>query len=146
MLDTAGNTVQYADFVVEATFSNPPTLKPDTVWSYGFGFRDTGEADDQFRLYVSSDKHWELFWGPTGAVVQSGYLAEFDTSANASCTLSLVARGNEGVFYLNGSKVSELDLSKRTGTGQIFVGSGFIYGDTPGVFIYFEGFKLWRLY
>ena len=53
-----GWDARLSDFMVEGTFFNPFDAN-DGPWDYGVMFRRTG-GNEQYRLFVQSDKDWSL--------------------------------------------------------------------------------------
>jgi hypothetical protein len=145
--DTSNSYIEYfssgvfvRDFMAEAVFYNPYPLSRGG-WDYGFFFRDTG-GDDQYRLIVESSKDWKLYNG-LDDLIDEGSVPQLDVSTNGSNTLTLVASGATGLFYVNGQPVATLDLSERLSAGDVDIATG-IYEETEraGAVQRFEDFTI----
>ncbi|MFC2064793.1 hypothetical protein ACFLXB_06830 [Chloroflexota bacterium] len=78
--------------------------------------------------------------------MQSGNLPNLKTSENDSNHIRLIARGNEGYLYINGSLVSKLDLSMHDDDGDVCVATGFTPGyEINGYKTHYENFEVWSL-
>ncbi|MBA3450480.1 MAG: hypothetical protein H0T18_04635, partial [Chloroflexia bacterium] len=134
--------VDASDVYVRAEFSNSePT--PD-LWDVGIGFRDAG-GEEQIRLVVDSAGVWFLKDG-LGDVIANGTVVDFDASPDGTNVMEIVAAGDSGYFAFNERLVTELDLSARTGGGDVFVGAGFFDEDaTSAGEVAYDGFEVWSL-
>jgi hypothetical protein len=122
--------VSVKNFLVEASFLNPYSTSAGT-WDYGFLFRHAG-PNQQYRLIISSTGEWELYNNtgePDGTLIDSGMVANLDTSEFGVNTIQVVAFENYGELMVNDEFVSDLDLSARSDTGNIFVATGMVTGD-----------------
>jgi hypothetical protein len=140
--------VNFADVVAEVTFSNP---YPTSVgsWSYGFLFRR--QANVNFHaVAIRSDGTWEhrlltdSTYEPTLVEETS---ASIDTTPDDSNHLKILALGEFGALFINGSYIGALDLSGLTGTGDVNVMTGFGVGDqVNGELTGFEDFAVWSIF
>ncbi len=144
-IEKRSTDVDLRDFVVEAIFHNPyPTTKGD--WDIGFLFRDAGK-NDEFRLDVESNGDWDFRdrRGDEGEVIHQGRVSNLDVSANGSNRLTLLAEGNRGFFFVNDVFIAELDLSGRTGSGDISIAIGISGNTIAGEATAYEDFAIWAL-
>ncbi|MCC6605330.1 MAG: serine/threonine protein kinase [Anaerolineae bacterium] len=126
-IETAYADPTPADFIMQVEMVNP--YGPTTgTWDFGLIFRQS-DVDDELRLVVRSDGLWNLNDRAPGAdtFVQEGQVDLLDLSEGGSNLFEVIAIGELGYFFLNGQLVDKLDLSSRTGGGNIALGTGF-YG------------------
>jgi serine/threonine protein kinase len=137
--------VSLADFILEVTFTNPYAAA-EGKWDYGFLLRHE-DFNRHYRLVLFSDKSWKLLnntGSPEGEVVSEGSADNLNTDANGANTIRLVVKGNTGELYINGALVSNLDMSKRTNPGDIFVAYGIFQNDSQqGKLVNFENLTIW---
>jgi hypothetical protein len=136
--------VDLKDFVVSAEFSNPYSTSTG-AWDYGFIFRHE-DGNTQYRLIITSDKDW-ILRNNTGSsdsnIISNGLLPNLDVSNNGSNIIKLVCQGGEGFLYVNGVLVDELDLSARSNSGNILIGTGFYNGnEIDGYSTKYKNFKI----
>jgi hypothetical protein len=131
-----------ANFVAEAAFVNPS----DEEWSYGFGFREH-VFNNQCRLYVTSYRVWYLdqVTPELKQPLTRGTILSLDTSSGAVNTLTLVANGANGEFFINGELIGKLDLSACAAGDAIWVGSNFMEEYAAGKVTTFQNFLIWEL-
>ena len=97
------------EFAIRATFTNPyaGTLQ---LWSYGFWFSKSGEADDKEMVFVvDSRKLWSVFmWDADGGSqpLHGGPLPQLRTGDGEKNELELYVDGQWGDLYVNGQRVS----------------------------------------
>jgi len=146
-VEAASAKVDLEDLIVEAEFISPYSLENGS-WDYGFIFRHEA-ADTHFRFLVKSDKTWTLFnhkGYPYGEIISQGEIPDLNTNENGSNMIKLILQGNNGWFYLNGTFISELDLSVRMNSGDVFVVTGVYQGDEiPGFHTGYEAFSIWSI-
>ena len=102
------------NFVAHAQLYNPYGSAAGS-WDYGFGFRDTGGAD-QYRLVVQSDKEWMLYLvggDPNVDLIAKGVVANLDVSTDGSNNLELWVQDGDAYFFVNGAYVTTLDVSAK---------------------------------
>lgn len=139
--------VNRRDFMAEAVFFNPYAASTG-AWDYGFLFRDEG-SNQQYRLILNSDGAWELY-NHTGAAdgdrIAGGAVPNLDTSAGASNHVQLLCDGGEGLLFVNGAFVADLDLSARTNGGGVGVATGMLAGhEIKGEATRYENFTVWAI-
>lgn len=135
--------VDTADFYARVEFEHPRPADLQ-AWDFGLGFRDQGE-EEQFRLIVDSAGSW-FFKDGLGPVIAQGELADIATSPAGSNIIEVVASGDRGYFAFNERLVAELDLSARTGAGDLFAGAGFFTEDAAAEAITpYLDFQVWPL-
>jgi hypothetical protein len=117
-----------ADVAAEATFANPFGGDSRT-WNYGFTIR--GSWNDYYIVLVHGDRKWTLHrrTAQGDALVQSGLWGGIKIAAGESNTVSVVAHGQTGYLVVNGRFVTTLDLSTKTGAGEVTLATGAFRGD-----------------
>lgn len=136
-LDTG---VTVSDFGVHIECAAPRTAAE--LWDCGLAFRDTS-SPNHYRLGVVSDGHWFLSIGNQDPL-QSGEGIPIPPNTGDKVTLDLIVIGNTGYFGVDGTFVSELDLSALPGPGSVSAVIGFFNetyvagGQTP-----YEDFIVW---
>jgi serine/threonine-protein kinase len=139
--------VQLRDFMTEAVFVNPYDAS-EAGWDYGFLFR-WNPGGTFYSVWVDSDGDWGLRLRMEGEryPVQSGHLSDVNRSVGGRNRLRVIATGNEGLFYVNGKLVAQLDLSGLNRTGDVKVATGLFSGnEIPGRATRFEEFTVWSLH
>jgi hypothetical protein len=137
-LDTG---VTVSDFGAHIECSAPRTAAE--LWDCGLAFRDTA-SPNHYRLGVVSDGHWFLSIGNQDPL-QSGEGIVIPPNAGDKVALDLIVIGNTGYFGVDGTFVSELDLSALPGPGSVSAVIGFFNetyvagGQTP-----YEDFIIWN--
>jgi hypothetical protein len=147
-IEVSSAGVDLRDFVAEAIFYTPhPATRGG--WDFGFLFRDGG-VNEEFRLVIESDGDWSLedLRGDSSHVdsIDSGHLTNLDVSEGGWNYLKLIALGNQGVFFVNDSFVAPLDLTSRTNSGDILLGTDLRSGnEIDGAVTDYEDFTIWSL-
>ena len=136
-----------ANFVMQAEMVNPYGTATGS-WDFGLIFRQS-DVDDEMRLVVRSDGDWTLNDRTPGTdnFLQDGNVARFlNLNADGRNLIKIIADGERGYFFLNENFIAELDLSSRTNSGDIALGTGF-YGvnELNGEVTPYENFGLWPI-
>ena len=136
-----------ADFTVHATFTNPYGRNVGT-WDYGIGFRDEPGVRNTFHaVTVDSNGIWEYYvreGGTTPTHRESGSVS-LNTTAGGTNRFLLIAIGDTALLYVNGAFIAELDISRGSGNGYVWAGTGFNAGnETPGFSTGYD-FQVWPL-
>jgi len=87
------------------------------LWDCGLAFRDT-QSPDHYRLGVVSDGQWFLSIGSQASLQSGGGLA-IGPNVGDVVSIDLFVIGAKGYFGVNGTFVSELDLSQIPGPGSV---------------------------
>lgn len=127
-IETTYADVSPADFIVQVEMANPYGSATGS-WDFGLIFRQT-DVDNEMRLVVRSDGLWSVNDRTPGTdnFVQDGNASQYlNLGAGDSNLFELIVVGDVGYFFLNTEFVSQLDLSARTASGNIALGTGF-YG------------------
>jgi hypothetical protein len=139
--------VNLKNFIIEATFYNPYDTSTGT-WDYGFILRHV-EENVQYRFVTQSDQTWTLMnnsGDPDGKVIGEGELPGLNINANGSNVIKLIFKDAQGLFYLNGEFIAELDLSERSNSGDIYIVTGVYSGDEiTGETTKYSNFTIWSL-
>ncbi len=132
--------VQVSDFGVHIECVAPRTAAE--LWDCGLAFRDTSSAN-HYRLGVVSDGHWFLSVG-AGDPLQQGEGVPVPAEVGGKIALDLIVIGNTGYFGVDGTFVSELDLSQIPGPGSVSAVIGF-FNETyiPNGQTAYEDFVVW---
>ena len=133
------------DFIATATFTNPYSSRTGS-WDYGLLFR--GAAVDQFHaVTVGSNGLWEYFVreeGNTPTHRESGR-ATLNLGQGATNHLFIVVVADTALLYVNGALISDLDISRGSGSGNMAVGTGLYAGnEIPGYSTGYE-VQVWSL-
>ncbi len=138
------------NLVVEARFYTPYT---DQLWSHGFFFRRA--ADRQYRFIFDSNRRYALIYSFRQSsnadwefvTVASGNLpSATNLSRGSSNVVRLVVQGRTAIFYMNGTRVATLDVSRHQGSGAVQIGTGFYTGsEKAGAVTRYERFTVWSL-
>jgi hypothetical protein len=144
-IESAGVDLQ--NFVVESWFVNPYSVD-EGEWDYGFLFRYAGD-NDQYRFAIRSDKVWILLnntGDADGTMIASGDLPDLKVGESDSNHVRLICQGDHGYFYLNGMFISDLDLSARQNSGDIYIATGIYSGrEISGRSTGYQDFTIWSL-
>ena len=128
------------DVEVEATFFNPYVGTFNSGWDYGFFVRRGPRF--QIRVVVHSERYWRVtknFDYLAGGQFGEGVL---NTGTGHQNHVRFVAKGDQGILYVNGGRVGTADLSSHMEAGRVLVGTGFYDGDErEGAVARYEGFK-----
>jgi serine/threonine protein kinase len=147
LIESRDAGVNLQDFIVEARFQNPYAASSNP-WDYGFILRHETK-NTQFRFVIKSNKTWSLTNhnnDPDGQVIASGELPGLNVDENGQNLIKLVFQGGRGLFYLEGTLISELDLSMRTNPGSIYIVTGVYQGDEiANAVTRYSGFTIWSL-
>jgi len=135
------------NFILEAMFGNPYGHEFN-AWNFGVMFRHTG-SNDQYRLYIMSSGDWTLrnnTGDSGGSVIQSGRISGLNIQESGSNTLKLYVMDDVGILIINDEHISNLDLSHRTVSGSILLGTGFLGGtEVEGYATTFSALSIWQL-
>lgn len=136
-----------ANFALEVEFFNPYSVTAHP-WDYGFIFRHAGR-NDQYRLVIFSTRAWELTYNiknPNGILVRKGIINNLDLKEGKSNRFLLICMGETGWLYVNDELISELNVSARSQTGRLAIGTGFMSGDEKaGQATQFHNLTVWSL-
>lgn len=138
------------NFILTVTFVNPPKVKVSEHWELGLIFRSSG-ANNQFRLAVTTPDYWELIYvGPTHwdwKIIKSwkSTIRALDLSEGGSNTFVLVANGDNGAFYINGTFISNLDLRSRQFSGGVSAWFDYRTSQRDGDPVEFKDIHIWSL-
>ena len=135
------------DFIATVEFSNP--YPPSTgTWDYGITFRDPTGPNDFHAVVVDSDGGWQYFvrdGSTTPAYRESGRVT-LNLQEGGTNLLALLVVGDTALFSVNGTRVAELDISRGADVGDIWVGTGFFFGnERPGAVTGYREFQVWSL-
>ena len=144
-IDEFNTGVSLSDMVIETRFSNPYSTSVGS-WDYGFILRNS--ASNTFHIvFLRSNGYW-YHYVRTGTVESTTQLAgqwssAINTSASGNNHLQLVALGNKGWLFINGTFVSQLNLSGLTRAGTVKTINGYFTGDgVAGQSTKFEDFAV----
>lgn len=87
------------------------------LWDCGLAFRDT-QSPNHYRLGVVSDGQWFLSVGSQSSLQSGGGLI-IGPNVGDVVSIDLFVVGAKGYFGVNGTFVSELDLSQIPGPGSV---------------------------
>lgn len=114
--------VSVADFVLKVRLYNPyAASRAQFGFAVAMRRQSSGEA---FYLLLTSDKRWTFARATTGGkleTIDSGKLSKLTTTSRGYNDLELHAAGDAGEFYLNGTLITELDLSEYPDAGTILL-------------------------
>ena len=143
------------DFVAEATFRTPTAIVGDT-WAAILWLRQT--TPDQYMqgaeftyrgIVVFRSGHWYLV-RPDSAdesgTVQSGFSSNFNTGLDDENHVRVVAQGEQGWLFINGSYETELDLSGLMDSGTVVLSASADEGTAPTRFSDFTVHMLGKAY
>jgi serine/threonine protein kinase len=127
VVETKADNKIAADFVAEATFTNPFAVAAgaNQNWDYGFFFRS--DNNRQYRFFLRSNNGGEfvlLLREADTKVVARGAVAGLNLSEGGTNSVRLAAEGGRGILFVNGLFVAELDLSARLQRGTISITTG----------------------
>jgi hypothetical protein len=148
--------VTLGDFIVQATFTNPYSIK-DGPWDYGFIFRNPGDsANNDYRLIINSNSIWGVelvrnVGDKRGTIFTT--IAEhriddphlLNTSLNGSNQVRLIVSKDWAYIYLNRIYIARVKVDQLV-IGDIWAGTTIWNGDyIEGKSTSYEGFTVWRL-
>ena len=141
-LDSRTNTV---NLVVEATFIDTHSAS-GREWSTGFLIR---QASQRFHVVVISSpgNYWSHYLRKgdpkDDQLVQDGISTNIRTGKNAENHVRVIALGNVGWLFVNGSYEAELDLSGLMESGSAsLIGAWFEGDEHPGHSTSYSGFTV----
>ena len=144
-IPTFDSGVDVADFVAEATFTVPHSIARRT-WSSGFMIRRTGRNTGHVVVIHRSGAwfHYLRSGNPEDdKMLQTGSSSAIRTGRDAKNHLRVIASGDTGWLFVNGSYEAELDLSGKTDSGSVaLIGSWFKGDEHPGLSTLFSGFTV----
>jgi len=139
--------ISLSNFIVVLRFTNPfaPSV---ATWDYGLMFRHTG-TNKQYRVFVRADGTWnfQLATGQGNApYLDSGSVSNLDVSDSGTNELKLVVVDKVALFYVNGQLVKTLDVSGKTGAGDVIAAIAFINNsEVDGAITAYKDFTIWAL-
>lgn len=134
----------YKNFILEVKIRNPYSTSIGR-WSYGINFRNR-QGDGYFNLYLGENRSWFLDHYLASSYIQSeGHtLSSLDIGDNSTNIITLLCRDDIGLFYVNGTFASQLDLSYGNNSGYIsIVFPAFSDQQVPGYSLHFEDLRVW---
>ena len=145
-IDIHGTPTSLADGIVEARFFNPYPRQEGT-WSSGFLFRSS--VPNGFHVVgIEVSGRW-FHRLRTGSVDPIQRLAgdistHIAASPSGSNHIRIIALGQEGWLFINGSYVDKLDLSGRLEAGSVSAVGSYFEGDgIAGRSTTFEDLTIW---
>ena len=139
--------VLLADVVIEAYFFNPYSTSTGS-WDYGFILRsDDAGAGTFHAVFVTSGGYWYHYIRKgtveSGEELASQWSSAIDTSAQGTNLVQVVALGDEGYLFINGSLASRLNLGGLAYKGDVSAINGYFIGNqVEGQTTRFEGFTV----
>ncbi len=138
--DSSWPAVDVRDIEVEATFFNPYVGTFSSGWSYGFFIRYS--SSKHLRIIVDSNRNWEVSqrfdWLGGGKVGESA----LHLGTGQQNHIRFVAQGNQGILYVNGGRVGNVDLSAAMQSGSVRIATGlYVDHERAGAVTRYEGFK-----
>ena len=120
--------VNVRDFVVEANFTTDSEGSREGNRDIGFVLRDSNAG--YLVLLVELGDYWELsyFDNEEFTLVQDGQLTNLNTDATPNA-LIVYAEEGQGLFFVNGQFIADLDLSDLETAGDIAVATGVYVGN-----------------
>ncbi len=136
-----------SDFVAAATFTNPYSSRTGT-WDYGIGFRDDPGAQNTFHaVTIQSTGQWEYYVreGSDMPTHRESGSARLNLGQGAENQLHVIAVGDTVLLHINGAFIKALDISRGSGNGDVWAGTGFYAGnEIPGHSTGYD-FQVWSL-
>ena len=135
-----------ADGIIEARFFNPFALSQGD-WSNGFLFRESRDGEF-YAIVIQEDRRWHHDLR-LGDAAKTQDLAEehfygLSTGMFDSNHLRVIALGDVGWFFINGTYVAKLDLGGWSEAGRVSAIANYFTGDgIAGYATRFEGFAIW---
>ena len=146
LIDGHSTGVWKKNIVVEASFRNPhPHL--NLPWSYGFMIRNNLEG--VFHAFViNSSGRWQHFVrlrrNNENPAVSAGRTIAIATAKTSSNHVRVIAHGDEGELWINGTYVSKLDLSDLETSGDVSIFANYHTGEgDSGLGTYYQDFTVW---
>jgi hypothetical protein len=131
------------NFIAHVEFINPYDAE-DGGWDVGFIFR-LGDEEPHARLIITSSGVWQLGPGAEDAT-ESGEVDDLNTGESDRNVIDLVVIGDVGYVGVNGSFVSQLDLSAFDHSGEVAIATAFFDDNfDEGAETGFEDFLVWDL-
>ena len=136
------------DAVIEARFRNPYAASEGS-WSSGFKLRRSGS--NEFHVVIVNQSGRWFHDVRTGTVESAQFLraeesGDISTSPAGSNLIRLIALGDEGWLFINGTYIDNLDLSGWDKKGSLAaVGSYFTGDGLAGRSTSFQDFVVWSV-
>jgi len=143
----SGN-VELKDAVIQVRFFNPYAVS-EGPWSSGIGLRNSTYSAFH-AILIHSDGLWyhRLRTGSSEGqkLVQERVSDDISTSPAGSNQLRIIALGDDGWLFINGSYIEKLDLSGWDKKGEVYaVGSYFSGHGIAGKSTRFQDFTVWSV-
>lgn len=119
--------VNVSDFYTIVTFTNPTDIS--ALSDFGIGFRAADGIETGFRVVVRSNGAWYFEMAGQGPSDQ-GTAAGLDQLPGVTNTIELLVQGGTAIVAINGVVQSPVDVSSILTPGDVYLGSGFLGGDT----------------
>ena len=135
-----------ANGIIEMHLFNP-LFVPEGQWSGGFRF-GSGEDGGFHIIVVTGSGAWLHARYQESELENRGFeLSDsITTTRGRSNHILLIALGDSGYLFINGSLIAKLDLTDLTDVGQVdAIASLFEGHSTSGVSTPFEGFTVWSI-
>lgn len=135
---------RYKNFILEVKIHNPYATSVGR-WSYGISFRDIN-GYGVYTLTLGENRSWFLDHSEIPGFIQSeGHVIySLNLDDNDSNIITLLCRDNIGLFYINGTFISQLDLSYADTYGYISIKfPGWSDQQVPGYSLHFEDLTVW---
>lgn len=138
--------VDVRDFVVEADFSVPYARSLGS-WDIGFLLRHDA-VNDQIRLIVDSNGSYRILNSVDGEYtnIVEGNTSALNIRTGETNNLRVIFYGTIGVLFINDELIETFDLSLRTNSGDIRIGTGISSGnEINGSTTAYSGFTIYEL-
>ncbi|CAN5850882.1 hypothetical protein BH24CHL4_BH24CHL4_17690 [soil metagenome] len=130
------------DVYATATFVNPEDTS--VPWDLVLGIRAIGDNTEPLFVLLSNGE-WYAAFGNNEPVL-SGLAPEIDTLPLGVNTIEFAAQGNNGYVAVNGTVVTQIDLSGVNRPGDVFVGTGFFAANiVEGRPVGYQDFLVWEI-
>ena len=130
-VETAYGGVGHQDLLAEAVFANPHSASEGS-WSQGIMLRRSG-VNRFHAVGIRSGGSWfhvvRSGTFESARTAGSGVLSNLDLSAFGENHARVVAQGDQGWLFVNGSFIAPLDLSEWSASGDVGVMAGFFAGE-----------------
>jgi hypothetical protein len=148
MIAAEGSSIKLKDFVVEVKIENP---YPPSVgsWSTGILMRNSS-FNSFYALVISSKGYWEHRFRDgvmeNSIVIDSGKSEIIATSDKTYNRLKIIVYKELGLFFINGTLITQLDLSENQNPGPISIIGGYYTGDQiAGMSSKYKDYKIWEI-
>ena len=138
----ASAVLSLTDVYTTATFVNPSDTS--VPWDVVVGIRTIGDNTEP-RFVLQSSGEWLVSFGAAEPAL-TGQVSGINVLPLEINTIEIAAQGDTAYVAVNGTVVTEFDISSVNRAGDVYVGTGFLSANiVEGRIVGYQDFQVWEI-